>query len=160
MSGQGGKSDFLELIAAGTGSSPLDVTPSSSSDRGGTGSHLGAPGITVEVSGVVTHGLLRACLFELPQSAGLGISHLSLCMAAGWVVFPPAILGHVAGLVSVCSVFTVPENWMCLGWENSIPDAPCLNMVWSFVVPMLIKAPLGRKYGGGMEAGMVVKLWK
>lgn len=87
MNGKGGKSDFLELIAAGTGCVPLGVMCSAPSGHGGPGCHLSTPGITVEVSGAVSPGHLRALPAQLSQRAGLGMSHRRLCRAAVLMAF-------------------------------------------------------------------------
>lgn len=72
----GGKNDLvLEILVAVTDSSPLDVMCSASCVLGGDGSHLGAATITVDICGVLSHGLLRASLLEQPLSADLGISY-------------------------------------------------------------------------------------
>lgn len=77
-----------------TESSSLNLMRSASSGLGGDGSHLGAPGLTVDVCGTITHDLLRTILLELLLSADLGISYyLSLFRVMVLVVVPPAILG-------------------------------------------------------------------
>lgn len=98
--------------------------------------------LAIEVSGAVTHGSLRARLLELPLGADPRISHQSICWVMVLVIVTPAILGQVGGPVLVNSVSTLPENStvLALARKTEPQRLPCLNMVWSFLVPMLIKS--------------------
>lgn len=104
--GRKGRVTYSQLIIAGTKFSPLGFLCFASSYLEHDGCCLGGPGITLEVSRAINHGLHRACLLALPLSAA-SVCYLSLCKA---MVTLPAIMDHVVDPGSVILVSTLPKN--------------------------------------------------